>query len=395
VRPYPPLAPRESAGHPVRCGWPAAPTGCSRANSLGAADVISDLCDGTIELVGACQRPRRASRRTSPGSGPEPPRAAESVSSGRACIPRPRPGSFPPRGARHRAVSDDARWTLRQGALCGGHVHVRRPGPGDRLRGVQGHAQVGALADRAERELAFWHGRESGLASACTACCHRVPRTGTARRFRDRRPRGRLRRRPCSNAADAPRHPALDDAMTHRLSAPLLSRSEARRCANATRSGLRRRRPAFQSADPRQGSDRHDERSLRWPRRCLRCAFGSRLDARAELVKCQGSRGDLAWVRQRFLIRCDQGSRDAAAHARTTRPADAGPQPAQRPPPLRRATPGDRAPDAPGGHLVALPPVSLTWTVIGQIGCMQSARRDHGRRSPKPARPARWIRESP
>jgi gamma-glutamyl:cysteine ligase YbdK (ATP-grasp superfamily) len=71
-------------------------------------------------------------------------------------------------------VSDDARWTLRQGAFCGGHVHVGRPGPETAVAAFKGMRKwvplLIALRANSRSGMAVSRGSPARARPAATAC---------------------------------------------------------------------------------------------------------------------------------------------------------------------------------------------------------------------------------
>ncbi|MFL5860769.1 MAG: YbdK family carboxylate-amine ligase [Solirubrobacteraceae bacterium] len=92
---------------------------------------------------------------------------------------------------RHRAsphydrVSHDTRSLLRQAAYCGVHVHVGMPDPETTIAAFNGMRKWVPVLQALSANSPFWHGQDSGLASARTVLCHSVPRTGLPGAFRD------------------------------------------------------------------------------------------------------------------------------------------------------------------------------------------------------------------
>jgi carboxylate-amine ligase len=82
-------------------------------------------------------------------------------------------------------VDADTRGVLRQSALCGVHVHVAMPDPETAISAYNGMRKWVPLLQALGANSPFWHGRDSGLASARTVRLHDAPRSGLPRAFQD------------------------------------------------------------------------------------------------------------------------------------------------------------------------------------------------------------------
>jgi glutamate---cysteine ligase / carboxylate-amine ligase len=153
---------------------------------LAAGRVIGELCDGVIERatppcasadeVAAALRALRAAVLGT--------RRAQLLGSG--LHPAAPFGDVRHRGGRHYdAVGHDTRGTLRQGVFCGIHVHVAMPDAETAIAAFNGMRKWLPLLQALAANSPFWHGQDSGLASARTVRLHDVPRSGTLRAFRD------------------------------------------------------------------------------------------------------------------------------------------------------------------------------------------------------------------
>jgi glutamate---cysteine ligase / carboxylate-amine ligase len=88
-------------------------------------------------------------------------------------------------GTAAERVADDARGVLRQSAFCGVRVHVAMPDAETAITAYNGMRKWVPLLQALGANSPFWHGRDSGLASARTVRVHDAPRTGLPRAFRD------------------------------------------------------------------------------------------------------------------------------------------------------------------------------------------------------------------
>jgi carboxylate-amine ligase len=89
--------------------------------------------------------------------------------------------------ARYTTIGNDTRGLLRMTPHCGLHVHVGMPDPETAIRACNGMRRWIPLLQAVSANSPFWHGRDSGLASARTVIAHSMPRSrsGTPRHFRD------------------------------------------------------------------------------------------------------------------------------------------------------------------------------------------------------------------
>jgi glutamate---cysteine ligase / carboxylate-amine ligase len=153
---------------------------------VAAGRVLGELCDGVIELAtlpcasaDEAAAALRALRATVLGTG-----RAQLLGAG--LHPATPFGEVRHRdGRRYEAVGEDTRGTLRQGTFCGVHVHVAMPDAETAIAAFNGMRKWLPLLQALAANSPFWHGRDSGLASARTVRVHDVPRSGTPRAFRD------------------------------------------------------------------------------------------------------------------------------------------------------------------------------------------------------------------
>jgi glutamate---cysteine ligase / carboxylate-amine ligase len=153
---------------------------------LAAGHVRGELCDGVIELATPpCASADevaialRALRATALGTG-----RAQLLGAG--LHPATPFGDVRHRDGRHyEAVGHDTRGTLRQAIFCGVHVHVAMPDADTAITAFNGMRKWLPLLQALAANSPYWHGHDSGLASARTVRVHDVPRSGTLRAFRD------------------------------------------------------------------------------------------------------------------------------------------------------------------------------------------------------------------
>jgi glutamate---cysteine ligase / carboxylate-amine ligase len=92
-----------------------------------------------------------------------------------------RPGD----GERHRSMMAQLKGLVGRTPYCGLHVHVGLPDPETAIRACNGMRKWIPLLQALGANSPFWHGRDSGLASARIALLRSLPRTGAPRPFRD------------------------------------------------------------------------------------------------------------------------------------------------------------------------------------------------------------------
>jgi glutamate---cysteine ligase / carboxylate-amine ligase len=86
-------------------------------------------------------------------------------------------------GGRYDYVSHSTRSLLRQTPHCGLHVHVGMPDAETAIRVCNGLRKWIPLLQALGANSPFWHGRDSGLASARSVICRSLPRSGVPRHF--------------------------------------------------------------------------------------------------------------------------------------------------------------------------------------------------------------------
>jgi carboxylate-amine ligase len=160
--------------------------GLRRRRYVPAGRVAGDLCDGAIELAtpicrsadevaGALSRLRRAvladGRAELLGAGLHPAAPFGDV--------RHRAGHH------YAALGEDTRAVLRQSTLCGVRVHVALPDAETAIVAYNGMRKWVPLLQALGANSPFWHGHDSGLASARTVRVHDAPRSGLPRAFAD------------------------------------------------------------------------------------------------------------------------------------------------------------------------------------------------------------------
>jgi carboxylate-amine ligase len=162
-------------------GWPDGL--CSAPFAVGRA--CPEVCDAIVELV-----------------TPVCPRAADAgdvlrllrdeafrrgaVLLGAGVHPDGRFGDVHPGdGARHRSMVEELSGLIRRTPYCGLSVHVGVPDPDTAIRACNGMRKWIPLLQALGANSPFWHGQDSGLASARIALMRSLPRTGLPRAFRD------------------------------------------------------------------------------------------------------------------------------------------------------------------------------------------------------------------
>jgi carboxylate-amine ligase len=88
-------------------------------------------------------------------------------------------------GARYAGQMRDLRGLLGRTPYCGMHVHVGMPDAEMAIRACNGLRKWVPLLIALGANSPFWHGCDSGLASARVALMRSLPRTGVPRAFRD------------------------------------------------------------------------------------------------------------------------------------------------------------------------------------------------------------------
>ena len=86
-------------------------------------------------------------------------------------------------GPRYEYVSASTRSLLRQTPHCGVHVHVGMPDAETAIRTCNGLRRWIPLLQALGANSPYWHGMDSGLASARAVICRALPRSGVPRHF--------------------------------------------------------------------------------------------------------------------------------------------------------------------------------------------------------------------
>jgi carboxylate-amine ligase len=145
------------------------------ALSDGVVELATPVCESADEAVRALRRLRSATLRH-----------GEWRLLGAGLHPAAVFGDVEHRGGAHReAVSADTRGLLRQSAFCGAHVHVAMPDAETAITAYNGMRKWVPLLQALGANSPYWHGQDSGLASARTVRVHEVPRSGLPRAFAD------------------------------------------------------------------------------------------------------------------------------------------------------------------------------------------------------------------
>jgi carboxylate-amine ligase len=87
--------------------------------------------------------------------------------------------------SRYERIVEELRGVIRRTPHCGMHVHVGMPDAEAAITACNGLRRWAPMLLALSANSPFWHGRDSGLASARTALTHSLPRSGVPRRFED------------------------------------------------------------------------------------------------------------------------------------------------------------------------------------------------------------------
>lgn len=149
----------------------------------GRPFVIGEMCDGVIEFASpVCETAHAARRRLAEIRASV--RSPEVALLGAGVHPTAAFGDVRHRDTPHyRHVADDVRGLLRQTAFCGTHIHVGMPDPETAVAAFNGMRRWIPLLQALGANSPFWHGIDSGLASARTVLSHSLPRSGMPRAF--------------------------------------------------------------------------------------------------------------------------------------------------------------------------------------------------------------------
>jgi carboxylate-amine ligase len=151
--------------------------------ALGQACVLGEMCDGVIEFATpVCATAREARDRLAA--------LRATISTEEVCVmgvgihPTAAFSTGRYRDTPHyRNVADDVRGLILRAPFCGTHVHVGMPDAETAIAAFNGMRRWVPLLQALGANSPFWHGVDSGLASARTVISHSLPRTGTPRAF--------------------------------------------------------------------------------------------------------------------------------------------------------------------------------------------------------------------
>jgi len=147
-------------------------------------DVVGEMCDGVIELATPVVATADDAVATLSGLRRAVLRGRDVALLGAGLHPTVGFGDVRHRAGEHyEAVAADTRGLLRQSAYCGVHIHVGMPDAETAIAAYNGMRKWIPLLQALSANSPYWHGQDSGLASARTVRCHSVPRTGLPRAF--------------------------------------------------------------------------------------------------------------------------------------------------------------------------------------------------------------------
>jgi carboxylate-amine ligase len=86
---------------------------------------------------------------------------------------------------RYDAIDSSVRGLMRRTPHCGVHIHVGMPDPDTAVRALNGMRRWLPLLQALATNAPYWHGIDSGLASARWSLLRSLPRSGIPRAFRD------------------------------------------------------------------------------------------------------------------------------------------------------------------------------------------------------------------
>jgi glutamate---cysteine ligase / carboxylate-amine ligase len=89
------------------------------------------------------------------------------------------------RSKRYERIVEELRGAIVRTPHCGTHVHVGVPDAESAMTACNGLRKWAPMLLALSANSPFWHGRDSGLASARTVLTHSLPRSGVPRRFHD------------------------------------------------------------------------------------------------------------------------------------------------------------------------------------------------------------------
>ena len=152
----------------------------------GAGLFVGEMCDGVLELVSPVCRTAGEVMALLGGMRAEVVEREPIALLGVGVHPTLAFGDVRHRTGEHYAsVGEQTRSLLRQSTYCGVHVHVGMPDRETQIAAFNGMRKWVPLLQALSANSPYWHGRDSGLASARTVINHSLPRSGLPRAFRD------------------------------------------------------------------------------------------------------------------------------------------------------------------------------------------------------------------
>src|SRR4051794_5928344 len=149
-------------------------------------DVVGEMCDGVIELATPVVATADDAVATLSGLRRAVLRGRDVALLGAGLHPTVGFGDVRHRAGEHyEAVAADTRGLLRQSAYCGVHIHVGMPDAETAIAAYNGMRKWIPLLQALSANSPYWHGQDSGLASARSVICNSFPRSGIPRAFVD------------------------------------------------------------------------------------------------------------------------------------------------------------------------------------------------------------------
>jgi glutamate---cysteine ligase / carboxylate-amine ligase len=171
----------DPATHALAPGWPGSLEGARSAVGW----TLPEMCDAMVELVTpVCARPGDATDVLALLRSDIASCGAPLLGSG--LHPDGAFGDVRPSAAeRYQSLASQLRGLMRRTPFCGLHVHVGMPDAETAIRACNGMRKWIPLLQALGANSPFWHGQDSGLASARTAVIRSLPRTAVPRAFSD------------------------------------------------------------------------------------------------------------------------------------------------------------------------------------------------------------------
>jgi carboxylate-amine ligase len=155
------------------------------SGAWSAGEASTEVCDSSLELISPVSRDAAEAVDALGALRAEAQRLGATLM-GAGLHPTARFGEVSHTGGkRYERIVQELRGVIGRTVHCGMHVHVAIPDAESAIAACNGLRKWTPMLIALGANSPFWHGRDSGLASARTVLIHSLPRSGVPRRFQD------------------------------------------------------------------------------------------------------------------------------------------------------------------------------------------------------------------